>query len=244
MANMIGFCTTGDRRGAPTLGGCLLALVASCGGGGSFPDAAIGGDAMTDAHAPDFNGADVVLDNDGISVYINFAASGANGPRFPQIGDCEANSDAYPIVASCLDSVSVDGQALATDSSIGASNPYRTSVVAHSGALLVISGCGESVSVPLAVALVSPATDVTAMSVGADVTVSWTTNAPTTLVSIGGGFGGSSCNETVLSHTFAGWGQSSSTVAGTVEPLSTPRMINTILGDIRVWSGYSSNYSL
>ena len=217
-----------------------LVLVGLVGCGGH----AAGTGTLVDAGA-DVDGFDVLITSTASYVYAGFTTGlDKNGPRFAKPGGCATSSDAYSVVPTCLRSITLGGVALSGATLGDAVNPFWTTAPVTADETLEVSACGTTISAPVHARTGPAATGITAMRVGSDVTVSWSVGgADTSLVTLGTDFGGDSCLDAGQAHTFPNW-SAPSRLTGSVQPLLGPEITETALGQVRVWYGDATPFTV
>lgn len=183
------------------------------------------------------DGYDVIVSSTGIVVWAGFTDVLAHDGHFPAPGACGGFGDTAVISQSCFGSLSVDGIPIASRDSIGPVNPFGAELVVTPTSVLTASDCDRTIEIPLHAGPYPIATNVAAMQSGTDLIVTWTSDAPFTLVTHGTGYAVDEClDQNASSHRFADSGAVS---GGEVQALSAPETTESALGEVRVWYGDS-----
>ena len=190
-------------------------------------------------------GFDVLVSSSSVVVYAGFTAPlDTDGPRFPVTGGCASVTDAYSYAPSCLTTVAIDGVQLATISPTLLSNPFSSSSPVTADAMLQVTGCGTTIEAPLHARTGPAASGITTMRATGTVTVGWAaTNADVTLVDVGSGFSDLECLEPARTHAFPDLGNGAE-IRGFVQPLLGPEITETRLGQVRVWYGDATGFTV
>ena len=214
----------GDRRDIHVRCVLLLALVAC----GADPPVAWTGQRPLSI--------DIEITTDRVTVH----APTTETRRFAAPGTCIELTDGVAVEDSCLERVTVDGEAVPWG------DAPSTSFERASPRELVLEGCAQRSAIPL-----PPRTDVPTPSLlpptrdGGAVTLAWTTDRPaaSSQVVIGTGYAGQACHVVAATeHTFVvpdGFVVQTSSVVTFVDVVEIP----TTLGVVRVWHGAADGYT-
>lgn len=229
---------------------CLLAVVASCGGGPSADDAlddslnddtsdVVDADdlpAEPDAWAARVTAVDVLVGSNSILAYLELDHEPGR-VRFPEAGACaDLSTDAIVTLESCIDSITIAGVALTSQSTYGTAMPYDATVALETDSMLRITECGQTIEIPIHAGPYPRATDVVAVEQGDDLVIDWTTTESETLVGISGGTGLHACRAEGGRFRFSGFVGLPFQQAH-VRPLPPRDEYATAIGPVRVWYG-------
>ena len=184
------------------------------------------------------DGFDIVVSSTDVAVWAGFTGTVPTNAHFAAPGTCGGTTDAIVIMENCFGGIVLDGTPLPSADSHGPVNPYMAMRAITADATFTATACGNSIEVPLHPHAVPRIATASATRSGNDIVLAWSTDAPYTIASMGGGYGQVDCNDAgATQHVFAGWSSGSSFLTAAVRPLSAPEITQTDLGEVRVWYG-------
>ncbi len=217
----------------------VIAALAACGGNSAAPDAI-----QPDAAAPDIDGLDVVVSSTGVVVWVGFTGILMNNGRFAAPGSCGGQTDGLINAPTCFAGIDIDNTSVDSVFAQAAANPYVSSRPVSASSMLSASDCGRSIQIPLHAGPFPTASNVTGMRSGQSVVVSWMTTAPFTIASVRGSLVLADCTDAGASeHTFP-FGGNEPQLTVSVQPLTAPEITHTDLGDVRVWYGDRTDFTV
>lgn len=168
----------------------------------------------------------------------------AQNGTFPAPGACGGTPDATTYAPNCFAGIDIDNSTLASEASDPTpANPFTYRHPTTANSMLSASDCGRSIEIPLHAGPFAVATNIAGTRDGEDIVISWTTTAPFAISSLES-TGEVDCNDATASqHRFANANVPSITQAA-VQPLSAPEKTQTDLGEVRVWYGDRTDFTI
>jgi hypothetical protein len=193
----------------------------------------------TEAPPVDVTGFDVVVSSTSLEVWVGLTGALAYSGHFPAPGACGGFSDNAPITQNCFGSLDVDGVAISSRNNLGPVNPFGMQLTVTPTSILTATDCGRTIEIPLHAGPYPVASNLAATRAGADLLVSWASDAPFALAVIGGTFGDLECLDTNTGeHRFP---MESGDSYAFVQAFASPEITETELGEVRVWYGDRAN---
>jgi hypothetical protein len=190
---------------------------------------------------------DVTVGHDGVTVYANGTAAAADGRcpspfTFPQVGGRTTWGD-EACSGTCMSDVMVWAGGTATPAADPTGDPIHIAVdvTAAPDAVLELTGCGGSASIPIGGLHAPTPTQLTAaQTAGGAIAVSWSADSPaeTTLLKFGATVWSELVHVPGTSYTFTPtFGPADQYHSVDVETFDTMSSVDTPFGIVKIWPG-------